>query len=209
MGDRIVSWGRRLCVRFVLRAALSGTLVAIFCVAASAEVKVTVNRGEHVVQGTTAAGLVRSLNGNPIRGDYGSAYASIHPTYNLSVKTRQRGGMCRADVSVRLHFSLILPKAASPGAMSSSTRSAWNSFASYARDHEAWHQASYTGCARSFVSKAERMSDKQCFALSSAIRTAFTRMQRDCEAKHLDYDRGQRANVAGMRLFSMARWRRK
>ena len=117
--------------------------------------------------------------------------------------------MCRADVTIRLNFSLILPKAASPGAMSSSTRSAWNSFVSYARNHEAWHQSSYTSCAKSFVSRVERMSDKQCFALSSDIRTAFNKMKRDCEAKQLAYDRGQRAVVAGMRLFTMARSRRR
>lgn len=203
-----MSWGLGLFARLALRAVL-GAVVALSCAAAHAEVKVTVDRSEHVVQGTTAAGLVRSLNGNPIRGDHGSAYASIHPTYNLSIKTRGRGGMCRADVSIRLHFSLILPRAASPGAMSSSTRSAWNSFASYARNHEAWHQSSYAGCARSFVSKAERMSGKQCFKLSSDIRTAFNQMKRDCEAKQLAYDRGQRATVAGMRLFSMARSSRK
>ena len=78
------------------------TAVAL-CVTAVAEVKVTVNKGDHVVQGTTASGLVRSLNGNPVRGDHGSAYASIHPNYNLSVKTRERGGMCRADVTIRLN----------------------------------------------------------------------------------------------------------
>jgi hypothetical protein len=53
------------------------------------------------------------------------------------------------------------------------------------------------------------MSDKQCFALSSDIRTAFNKMKRDCEAKQLQYDRGQRAVVAGMRLFSMARSQRR
>jgi predicted secreted Zn-dependent protease len=192
-----------------LRAAFSGAVVAALCGTAMAQVKVSVNKTDHVVQGTTAAGLVRSLNGNPIRGDHGNAYASIHPNYNLSVKTREKGGVCRADVTIRLNFSLILPKAASPGAMSSSTRSAWNSFVNYARNHEAWHQSSYTGCAKSFVSKAERMSDKQCFALSSDIRTAFNKMKRDCEAKQLQYDRGQRAVVAGMRLFSMARSQRR
>ena len=183
--------------------------MAALCAAAGAEVKVTVSKGDHVVQGTTAAGLVRSLNGNPIRGDHGSAYASIHPDYNLSIKTKERGGLCRADVTIRLNFSLILPKVASPAAMSSSTRSAWNSFVAYARSHEAWHQSSYTSCAKSFVSKAERMSDKQCLALSSDIRTAFNKMKRDCEAKQLVYDRGQRATVAGMRLFTMARSRRR
>jgi predicted secreted Zn-dependent protease len=174
-----------------------------------AEVKVTVHTGDHLVQGTTAAGLVRSMNGNPVQGDHGSAYASIHPSYTLSIKTKQRGGQCRADVTIRLSFSLILPKAASPGGMSSRTRSAWNSFVSYARNHEKHHQTSYTGCARSFESKAERMSGKQCVTLQSDIRMAFNKMKRDCEAIQLDYDRGQRSVVAGMALFSMARSQRR
>lgn len=199
--------GRR--VRVWLRTVLVGLAVAALCGEAAAEVKVTVNKRDHVVHGTTAAALVRSMNGNPVRGDHGNAYASIHPNYNLSVKTKERGGQCRAEVSIRLNFTLILPKAASPGGMNSRTRSAWNSFVNYARNHEAWHQSSYTGCAKSFVGRAERMSAKQCFALSSDIRTAFNKMKRDCEAKQLAYDRGQRSVVARMSLFSMARAQRR
>jgi len=117
--------------------------------------------------------------------------------------------MCRADVSMKLRLDLTLPKAASPGKMSSRTRSAWNSFAGYARNHEAWHQSSYTSCAKRFVSSASRMSGKQCIALQSDIRTAFNKMKRDCEARQLEYDRGQRSVVARMTLFSMARMQRR
>lgn len=202
-----LEWGLR--VKVWLRTVLVGAVVAALCGEAAAEVKVTVNKRDHVVNGTTAAALVRSMNGNPVRGDHGNAYASIHPNYNLSVKTKERGGQCRAEVSIRLNFTLILPKAANPGGMNSRTRSAWNSFANYARNHEAWHQSSYTGCAKSFVSRAERMSAKQCFTLSSDIRTAFNKMKRDCEAKQLEYDRGQRSVVARMSLFSMARTQRR
>ena len=192
-----------------LRALIAGAALVALCTAALAEVTVTVNQRNHIVQGTTAVGLVRSMNGNPVRGDHGNAYASIHPNYSLSVKTRERGGQCRADVTIRLRFDLILPKAASPGGMNSRTRSAWNSFVNYARNHEAWHQSSYTGCARSFVSRAERMGAKQCFALQSDIRPAFNQMKRDCEARQMSYDRGQRSVVARMSLFSMARAQRR
>ena len=204
-----MSQGFGFRVKASFRAAFSGLVMIALCGEALAEVKVTVNKRDHVVQGTTAAALVRSMNGNPVRGDHGNAYASIHPNYSLSVKTRERGGQCRADVTIRLRFDLILPKAASPGGMNSRTRSAWNSFVNYARNHEAWHQSSYTGCARSFVSRAERMGAKQCLSLSSDIRTAFNKMKRDCEAKQLAYDRGQRSVVARMALFSMARAQRR
>ena len=199
LGRRVGGW---------LRSALGGLTLAVFCGEAAAEVKVTVHTRDHLVRGTTAAALVRSMNSNPVRGDHGNAYASIHPTYDLSVKTKERGGQCRAEVTVRLRFDLTLPKAASPDGMSSRTRSAWNSFANYARKHEAWHQRSYTSCAEGFVSKAKRMAAGQCFALQSDIRTAFNQMKRDCEAKQIAYDRGQRPVVAGMALFSMARAQR-
>lgn len=204
-----MSWGLGLSVRFWLRAALLGAALAAFAPVATAQVTVTVNKRDHLVQGTTASALVRSMNSNPIRGDHGSAYASIHPNFNLSVKTKEKGGMCRADVSMKLRLDLTLPKAASPGKMSSRTRSAWNSFAGYARNHEAWHQSSYTSCAKRFVSSASRMSGKQCIALQSDIRTAFNKMKRDCEARQLEYDRGQRSVVARMTLFSMARMQRR
>lgn len=198
-----------LRVRVWLRTALVGSVLAAFCATAVAEVKVSVNTQYHTVQGTTASGLVRSMNSNPVHGDHGSAYASVHPNFNLSVKTKDHGGMCRADVDIKLSFQLTLPRAASTGGMSSSTRSAWTSFANYARNHEAWHQSSYTSCARSFVSRAERMSGKQCVGLQGDIRTAFNKMKRDCEARQLAYDRSERSHVAGMRLFSMARSQRR
>ena len=58
-----MSWGLGLRVRVWLRTVLVGLVVAALCGEAAAEVKVTVNKRDHVVQGTTAASLVRSMNG--------------------------------------------------------------------------------------------------------------------------------------------------
>ena len=204
-----MSWGLGRHINFMLRPAIAGALLLELCVGALAEVKITIDHRNHMVHGTTAAGIVRSMNGNPVRGDHGSAYASIHPNFNLSVSTKQKGGLCRADVSVRLHFVLTLPKAASTGGMGSRTRSAWNNFTSFARNHEAHHQASYTGCARSFVGRAERQGNKQCMALQSDIRKMFTQMKRDCEATQRAYDRAEAPRLARMGLFSMARAERR
>jgi predicted secreted Zn-dependent protease len=192
-----------------LRALFASASLLAFCGGALGEVKVTVSQRDHLVQGTTAAGLVRSMRSNPAQGDHGSAYATIHANYALAMKTKERGGICRADVSMRISFQLTLPKAASPGAMSSRTRSAWNGFVNFAKRHEAWHQASYTGCAKAFVAKAGRMSGKQCFALQSDIRRAFEKMKRDCEAKQRAFDKSQARTLPGLALFSMARSQRR
>lgn len=203
-----MSWGPRH-IDSALRPAIAGLALLGLSNAALAEVKITVDHRDHIVQGTTAAGLVRSMNANPMSGDHGSAYASIHPTFNLSIDTRQSGGICRATVDVRLHFVLTLPKAASSGAMSSRTRSAWNAFTNFARNHEAHHQASYTGCAKSFANRAERQTAKQCMALQSDIRKLFTQMKRDCEALQRPFDRAESRRLPGLSLFAMARTERR
>ncbi len=202
MGDRILSLGLQRSVE-LLRPVLTGALLFLPA-AALAEVQVTIDQRDHVVQGTNAAALVRSMNGNPVRGDHGNAYASIHPDFNLDVSTETQGGLCRAEVDIRLHFVLTLPKAANPGGMNARTRSAWNGFSDFARRHEAHHQASYTNCARSFVGKAERLSGKQCLSLAADIRKLFNQMKKDCEAVQRAYDRSQARILPGLRC---SRWR--
>lgn len=169
---------------------------------------VSVDNRNHEVQGTTASGLVSFMNRNPIQGDHGAAYASIHPSFALDVSTRQKAGICKADVEVRLRLTLTMPTA-NTAAMSRRTRSAWNGFLGFARRHEAHHQASYTACARDFVAAAERLRARQCLALSSDIRRMFVQMQRDCEAKQRAFDRSQARVLPGLTLFAARRAHRR
>lgn len=175
----------------------------------AAGVTTSISYRDYVVEGTTAAGLVTFMNRNPLQGDHGHAYASIHPNYNLMVATRETGGMCRASVSVNLNFALTPPRAASPGGMGKSTRSAWNGFVNFARGHEEHHRASYTACTKAFVARAERQSAGQCLVLSSQIREMFADMKRDCEAKQRAFDRSQARVLPGLSLFAMARYQRR
>ncbi len=97
-----------------------------------------------------------------VRGDHGNAARRSINTICRSPRESAAAYARRTSRYGPESFTLTLPKAASTGGMSSRTRSAWNSFAAFAKRHEAWHQSSYTGCARVFVAKAERMSGKQC-----------------------------------------------
>jgi len=160
----------------------------------------------YAVGGTTALGLVRAMDTHPLQGDHGAAYANIHPDYQLSLATRQRGGLCvPSSVSVHVDFDLTLPVAANPGGMSARTRAAWDGFTAFARAHEMHHKVSYIGCATAFVTQARRHSASECFALQSTIRGMLAEMKRDCEAKQVPFDREQARVVANLRLFNMAR----
>lgn len=188
---------------------LAAALVACLPCAGAADgggVTSSTNTRNFRVEGSTATALVRFMNGHPLQGDHGAAYASIHPNYELMLTTRREGAMCvPARVVVHVDFELTLPVAASPGAMSKRTRSAWAGFAAFARAHENHHKASYLGCARAFVGEARRRAASQCFALEADLRGRLATMKRACEAKQAPFDRAQAQILPRLALFAMAR----
>jgi predicted secreted Zn-dependent protease len=171
---------------------------------AAAGVTFSIDNRTFEVSGTTAAQLVRYMNGHAIQGDHGNAYASIHPTYRLELSTVQKGSVCRPDVDVDIRFTLTLPEADTDG-MSRATRAAWNGFVSFARAHEEHHRRSYLACARAFVALAAKLSNKQCGSLTADIRKRFAQMKRDCESRQRAYDAAQARALARLSLFAMAR----
>lgn len=157
------------------------------------------------VPGSTAKALVGYMLRNPVQGDHGAAFANIRPSYSLAVETQERGGVCRVrDVHVTIRFSMTLPVAANAAQMSSQVRSAWNSFAAFARRHEEAHRASYIGCANRFVAAAKQETAPGCYTVSSAVRRLFSAAKRDCEVRQVDFDRQQKRVLASQRLFRMA-----
>ncbi len=205
MPDRPRSRGIGAARRLIGTAAAAAVASAL---PATAGVKTSMSTRYYSVGGTTAASLVSDMRYHPIRGDYGSAIANIHPSYSLSVVTKPASGICRAsEVTLRLHLSLTPPKARSTSSMSSSTRSAWNAFAAYARRHELTHRSIYIRCANAFVAKAQRMSAGNCSALKASIYRLLESEKRNCEAKQRAFDRSEQSRVANMSLFRMARSR--
>lgn len=157
------------------------------------------------VRGTTAKAVVSYMLRNPFPGDQGGAFANIRPRYKLSVSSRASAGVCRAkDVDVDIRFVITLPEARDIKRMSAKTRSAWHSFAAFARRHEEAHRQSYIGCANRFVAAARREKAESCQALDAQMRRMFEKAKRDCEARQSDFDRRQKRVVPGLALFNMA-----
>lgn len=172
---------------------------------ATADVRTTTSSRSYSVGGSTAAALVSYMRSRPIRGDYGNAVANIHPTYNLSVATAAGKGGCRASkVTLKIHFAMTLPTARTSG-MAASTRSAWNSFAAYARSHENTHKRIYIQCGNNFVAKAQRVTASSCGAVQASVRRLLESEKRSCESKQRAFDRAERSRIASMSLFRMAR----
>lgn len=196
-------WTERL--RSVLRLALAGGAVAAMVLPSIAGVTSSTIQHDFTVEGSTASGLVRSLNGRAFEGDHGRAYASIHPDYQMSVTTREAGGMCRpARIDVHVDFDLTLP-VADTSRMSGRVRAAWNNFLKFARAHENHHRQSYLGCAQSFVVQARRQVAPSCVELESDLDQMLYAMKRACEVKQRPFDQSQARVLRNLGLFVLAR----
>lgn len=203
-----MGWSFSRLSRLLPRLLLCAVCIApAISVGGSGVVTTSTTTHSHVVDGSTALELLRSMNAYPVQGDHGAAYASIHPDYQLSLATVQRGSQCVVqNVSVNVDFDVVLPVADRPGRMSGRTRAAWNAFTAFARAHEGHHKASYLGCARAFLVRAKRQTAGECFSLESEIRSMLVQMKQDCEAKQRPFDESQGRVLPRLALFSMARY---
>jgi predicted secreted Zn-dependent protease len=172
-----------------------------------ADVRVSTREQAYRVGGTTAGGLVSYMKNFPFPGDGGAAVANIRPSYALSVRTNDQGGICRASVDLRVNFVMTLPQATSQSALSGGARSAWNGFVAFARRHEETHRAAYVQCANAFAAKAERLTSKAgCMALSANIRSMLEAEKAACDRQQKGFDRQQYRAVLGLSLFQMAKY---
>jgi len=189
----------------VARIAVAGAAAGMLSLPVFAGVTSSTDQRNFVVEGTTASGLVRFLNGHAFEGDHGRAFASIHPDYRLSLTTRERSGICRpARVDVHVDFDLTLPVADTSG-MSRRARGAWNNFAAFARAHENHHKLSYLDCAQSFVVQARRQTAPSCFELESDLDQMLYAMKRACEVRQRPFDQSQARVLQNLSLFVLAR----
>ncbi|WP_421726439.1 DUF922 domain-containing protein [Bauldia sp.] len=187
---------------------LATILVVATVVPASAGVRTTTQIRSYNVSGSTAKSLVNYMRRNPFRGDTGDAVANIRPHYRLSVSTKTSGGTCRPRaVNLNIRFVMTLPKARSESSMASTTRNAWRSFVSFTRQHENTHKRIYIQCANTFVSKAQRMTNKSCGGLQASIRRLLEAEKRACKSKHRAFDRRDYNRIFGLSLFRMAKRR--
>lgn len=202
MGNPHLSRVKRAAGRGALAAMLAGSL----CASAFAEVRSSTQTRAYSVGGTTATSLVSYMRSNPFHGSRGDAVANIRPTYGLNITSRQSGGSCRADrVTLNIRFVMTLPQARSASAMSSSTRSAWNSFVAFTRRHEETHRGIYVQCGNAFVAKAERLTASNCAALEASIRRLLETEKAVCESRQRAFDRADYGRVGGLALFTMAK----
>ena len=190
-------------VRWAGRATVATGIAVGLHMAAAAEVKTSTRTQYYTVGGTSARTLVGYMRSNPFRGSNGDAVANIRPSYSLNVASKQNGGTCRATkVTLNINFAVTVPRARS--ALDGGTRTAWNGFVAFARQHEEGHRRIYIQCGNAFVAKAERLSAASCGALDAAVRRLLETEKRACEGRQRAFDRSEYGKLAGLSLFKMA-----
>ena len=171
---------------------------------ALADVRTSTRTQTYPVGGTTANTLVAYMRSNPFPGSRGDAVANIRPTYNLDIRSRQDGGLCRAgNVRLDIAFTMTLPQARNQ--LDATTRSAWNDFTAFTRRHEETHRAIYVKCGQDFVAKAERLTAATCAGLDAAIRKLLDVERAVCDGKQRAFDRAEAQRFARLGLFRMTK----
>jgi predicted secreted Zn-dependent protease len=192
-------------VAVLIRTAAVAIVLLFGVTLAHAQVTTSTTTNTYGVPGTTAKQVVQYMQSHPIRGDHGSAFANIRPRYTLTVKTAVSGSICRASkVAVKIHFTLTLPEATGTNRMSKRVRGAWNNFIGFVKRHEEHHRQSYIGCANTFVRAAKRETAPSCSSVEFAVRERFDEMKRDCEAKQVAWDRGQKGALRNQSIVRLA-----
>ena len=190
-------------VRCAGRLSVAAGVAISLSLAAAAEVRTSTRTQYYTVGGTSARTLVGYMRSNPYRGSTGDAVANIRPSYSLDVASRQSGGTCRPTrVTLNINFIVTVPRARS--ALDGATRTAWNGFVSFAKQHEEGHRRIYIQCGNAFVAKAERLSASNCATLQAATRKLLEVEKSVCEGRQRAYDRTEYGKVAGLALFKIA-----
>lgn len=165
----------------------------------------TVERA-YLVRGKTSRALVNYMDEFPFAGDSGPTAANIRPRFDMSVETRESGGICRpVDIDLSIRFTLTLPAAADERWMDRRTRALWKSFADYAKRHEMRHKEIYLSCARSFLAKAGKLSAAGCFALRRAIDELKKSEDERCRKRHEAFDRSELKRILRLPIYADSR----
>ncbi|PLX38564.1 MAG: hypothetical protein C0606_10275 [Hyphomicrobiales bacterium] len=197
-------------LRKALRMAGQIALAAALTLAAgptAAGIKASLVERDYRVHGRSAKAAVSFMKTRPFRGDYGPAMANIRPKYDLRIETRQKAGRCTVrSLSLRIRFTMTLPRAVHRASFDRRTRRAWDSFRAFTRRHELHHKTIYMGCLNRFVKKARRMSSpRSCASLQREIHRALRAADRQCDVRHKAYDRRDFRRLPNLPLFVKAR----
>ena len=183
-------------------------LFALGAAPAAAELKHTTVYKEHRVVGTTARALWQYMIAHPIIDpDDGPAYSNITHDHALTFKTATVAGTCQVtDLVFTWNFVITLPKAANYAEHEWRDAKMWQQFTTYLKGHEEHHGAIFLECGKSFVPAAEKMTGPAgCAGLDKKVRAFVDRQYAACMVKQRDFDRSQRATVAGLALMQAAR----
>ena len=192
-------------------AAIVSLLPGLLGQSQAAKIKQKTEVRDYRVYGTTPGLLVSYMKRRPFRGDNGPAMANIRPKYKLKTttqKTSQKSGFqCKVKrIELNIRFVMTLPRSMDAKKQNRKTKNAWRSFRAFARRHEEQHRRIYLACARDFVRKATRIApQRSCRQITWQVKNMLKTHEKDCDRKHLAFDRREFPRVPSLSLFRHAR----
>ncbi len=127
------------------------------------------------------------------------SFARTRMQAHLRTRFSPRGGRCKVSgVSLRLNFTVLLPRARNLRRLPPRARKRWRAFVAHLRRHEARHRRIWLRCARRAEARIRTLSAADCATLRARTRKAWRASQRACDKAHEAFDAKERR--AALRL---------
>ncbi len=184
---------------------LSASAFLFIAIPAQAEIRHKTTEHKYKVYGNNASELVSYMLRRPMRGDFGSAIASISTRYKLKIKTDRTADQCRMRSMLQdIKFKITLPHAARERRLSSKDKLAFRDLRAFSRIHEETHRQIYLECAAEFEQKALRLRAGTCQALGVKLQRLQERHFEKCNRRHDEFDRRDSKRIFSQELFQRA-----
>lgn len=184
---------------------LAVSVLLFAAIPSHAEIRHKTTERKYKVYGDNASELVSYMLRRPMRGDFGSAIASISTRYKLKIKTDRTADQCKMRSMLQdIKFKITLPHAARERRLSSKDKLAFRDLRAFSRIHEETHRQIYLECAAEFEKKALRLRAESCQALGVKLRHLQERHFEKCNRRHDAFDRRDSKRIFSQELFRRA-----
>lgn len=175
-------------------AVLAAAMMA-WCGAAEARPQATTKYSYYTISGRNAVDLYNAMirRGPHVNGS--KAYASTSAASSQQGLLEQ-GKSCRIkNYTFSIDFTIRLPKFANEKALPAETRSRWQAFSSFLRQHEETHRSIWLKCGEELEEKISAIRAKNCTAADKQASALWDQMRATCGKRHAAFDAAEQKRL--------------
>jgi predicted secreted Zn-dependent protease len=182
-------------MRLLSAAGVAAGLLFLIPNVAAAKPAFTTKYVYYNVSGDSASELYNAMlrRGPHVNGS--KAYASTSATSSQEGRLAQ-GKSCQIqNYRFKIDFVIKLPKLKNEGALTGATRSNWQKFSQFLRNHEETHRSIWLGCAQDLENRIRAIKSKDCGSVDAKAAKLWDSVRAACNKKHDAFDAAEQRRL--------------